>query len=136
MISKHYELCQMFTDLMGYTRQELNMPEKVRNLLADLIMEETKELVEALKANDIVEIVDGVCDVRFVATHILCIMGVPDEPFQMEVDLNNIMKFASGYKFREDGKLLKPANHPKPNLRKLLQAIFPEDMPPEDTTTC
>lgn len=153
LYSEHQKRVGMFAHKMGFTLPDQpisTMSAKTRELLAQLILEEVYELVwRGLKVNcsvekdydgqihvttsvgkvgkeepiDLEEIVDGACDVRFVATKILCILGVPDEPFQREVDMNNLMKFAEGHHFNESGKLKKPADHPKPNIRKLLESL-------------
>ena len=151
--SEHQKRVGMFAHKMGFTLPDqpiASLPNNTRELLAALILEEVYELVwRGLKVRclvdkgkdgkihvatsvgkfgeeepiDIEEIVDGVCDVRFVATKILCLLGVPDEPFQREVDMNNLMKFAEGHYFNENGKLKKPSDHPKPNIRKLLESL-------------
>jgi predicted HAD superfamily Cof-like phosphohydrolase len=148
--SEHQKRVGMFAHKMGFTLPDqpiVSLSDNTRELLAALILEEVYELVwrglkvrclvdkgkdgkinvatkvEMKETIDIEEIVDGVCDVKFVATKILCLLGVPDEPFQREVDMNNLMKFAEGHHFSESGKLKKPADHPKPNIRKLLESL-------------
>jgi len=39
--------------------------------------------------------------------------GIAMKPIKEAVDGNNLLKFAPGHKFREDGKLVKPPDHPK-----------------------
>lgn len=72
------------------------------------------------------EIVDGCLDLRVVTTGTLIACGVPDIPhLQREVDSNNLMKFRTdkdGYR-REDGKWIKPSDHPKPRIKEMLKAI-------------
>lgn len=60
---------------------------------------------------DIVEIVDGCCDLKVVTTGTLSACGVPDVLPQRIVDQNNLDKFAEGHYIREDGKLIKPPTH-------------------------
>jgi hypothetical protein len=66
---------------------------------------------DARKTPDLVEIVDGCCDLKVVTTGTLSACGVPDLIPQRIVDDNNLQKFAPGHSFREDGKLIKPPNH-------------------------
>ena len=69
---------------------------------------------------DIVEVVDGCCDIKVVTTGTLTAFGVADDAVQFETDSNNLRKFAEGHTIREDGKLVKPPNHPNPRIRELL----------------
>ena len=71
---------------------------------------------------DIVEVVDGCCDIKVVTTGTLTAFGVSDDAMQFEVDSNNLRKFAEGHTIREDGKLVKPPNHPNPRIYELLKA--------------
>lgn len=73
----------------------------------------------------IIDVVDGACDLRYVTTGTLVAFGVPDLHVQREVDQNNMLKFRPGHSFREDGKLIKPADHPVPT-ENLLNIVFPE----------
>ena len=62
---------------------------------------------------DLVEIADGLGDLDVVGpcgTASAC--GIAMEPIKAAIDANNLLKFAPGHSFREDGKLIKPANHP------------------------
>ena len=62
---------------------------------------------------DLIEIADGLGDLDVVGpcgTASAC--GIAMEPIKYAIDANNLLKFAPGHKFREDGKLIKPANHP------------------------
>lgn len=149
--SDHQKRVALFAYKMGYVPPEEPihcLSENTRLLLAKLILEETLELLmDGLKVEvvatpecdgndqqfgirvledqeiDPIEVIDGVCDVRFVATKILCVMGIPDEPFQAEVDTNNLMKFSKGHYYNDHGKLKKPYDHPEPNIRKILESL-------------
>lgn len=146
--SEHQIRTEMFANRMGFLipqKPVRSMSEKVRLLMARLILEETFELIERGLRVEIspdengdvqlktlegginpIEVIDGVCDVRFVATKIICLLGVPDEPFQSMVDLNNLMKFSDGHYVDQGGKLIKPKDHPKPQIEKLFQALSNE----------
>jgi hypothetical protein len=157
--SEHQKRVALFASLMGFSVPDvptnLEMSDRTRLLLAKLIFEEVMELiVDGLKVEvtatpamdgheqdfgfrtftdqsiDPVEVVDGVCDVRFVATKILCLLGLPDEPFQHEVDMNNLLKFSEGHYYDESGKLKKPEDHPQPNIKKMLEFMIISKLDP------
>ena len=128
-----------------------NVSDDKRLLLARLVMEEVLEYLNGLGVSvsllihdedeyfenvefedldfevepgfNLKEIVDGVCDVRFVTTKALSVFGVPDEPFQAMVDTNNLLKFAEGGYRDENGKWVKPKDHPAPSIDKLLDSL-------------
>lgn len=124
------------------------LPAYVRILRAKLIFEEAMETItkglgvkvigthfsdgslEALAFKldgdfDMVETIDGVCDLSVVGVGTLSAMGVPDLPFIRAVDANNLEKFAPGYSWRIDGKLQKPPGHKPPDLRRILENLTP-----------
>lgn len=68
------------------------------------------------------EIIDGCIDLRVVATGTLSACGIPDTPFQEEVDNNNLLKIAGGH-LDEHGKFIKPKNHPKPDIAGILAGL-------------
>lgn len=65
---------------------------------------------------DIVEAVDGCCDVSVVTTGTLSALGVSDESVQFEVNQSNLAKFGPGGYRRDDGKWVKPPDHKPPEL--------------------
>jgi predicted HAD superfamily Cof-like phosphohydrolase len=81
---------------------------------------------EANERFDLIEAVDGCCDLRVVTTGTLSAMGIPDAAVQCEVDNNNLQKFGPGHKIREDGKLIKPMGHKPPRIHHILSYMFPE----------
>lgn len=143
MKSDHQKRVEEF---MRLARQEvLNTPaipsKEVRELRAKLLYEECMEAITGLGVTvrlnhlslehsfaadnepDLVEIVDGCCDLSVVATGTLSACGVPDLPFLEMVDLNNLAKFGPGHSWREDGKLIKPAGHEPPDLRSVINQL-------------
>lgn len=72
---------------------------------------------------DVVGLAKECCDVRVVTTGTLVAFGIPDTyALQNLVDTNNILKFRKdkdGYK-RDDGKWVKPSDHPKPKIAEFL----------------
>lgn len=114
-----------------------------RILRAKLILEEAMETVEALGVGvgikqsadilhydnlnffegndpDLVEIVDGCCDVSVVTMGTLSACGVGAKPFLEEVDSHNLAKFGPGGYRRDDGKWMKPKDLAPPQIQKLL----------------
>lgn len=117
-------------------------PRDVRLLRANLILEEALETIQALgfwvdatvdgntvgvsmntvtltdhsEGCDIVEVVDGCCDISVVTTGTLSAFGVSDNPVQMLVDQSNLDKFGPGGYKREDGKWIKPPDWVPPNI--------------------
>lgn len=72
---------------------------------------------------DMIETIDGCCDLRYVTTGTLSACGVPDRPFQDAVDQNNLDKFGPGHSLREDGKLIKPPGHQPPDIAGILEHL-------------
>lgn len=123
----------------------------IRRLRAKLILEEALETVKGLGfapkvrsdrpiqhsveaffahcaevTPNLVEIIDGCCDIKVVTTGTLSACGIPDMPFQSAVDENNLAKFGPGHSFRADGKLIKPPGHKAPDIEGILKSItFP-----------
>lgn len=74
---------------------------------------------------DLVRVVDGCADISVVNTGLLSLCGVEAVPVLAEVDQNNLAKTSpngGGRLDKASGKFIKPANHPAPDLRKVLQA--------------
>lgn len=112
----------------------------VRKLRANIILEEAIETINGLGFEivqiapgaykleeaftpNLIEAVDGCADLRVVTTGTLSALGVSDEPLQLEVDRNNLMKFGPGsYRRESDGKWMKPPNHQPPDILKVLKA--------------
>ena len=128
-------------ELMRRASQELPIkpimpPQAVRQLRANLILEEALETIEALgfavKLNnndfvavqmgepDIVKVVDGCADVSVVTIGTLSAFGVSDQPILEAVDANNLEKFGPGSYRREDGKWIKPPGHKPADIMDLL----------------
>lgn len=145
MKSEHYKKVEEFMRLakQGTPSEPIMPDEDTRLLRAKLIFEEAKETISALGFDliqtessldgdldfvpngqeNLVEIIDGCCDIKVVTTGTLVACGVPDKPFQEEVDQNNLDKFGPGHSFREDGKLIKPPDHKPPRIADLLKCI-------------
>lgn len=64
------------------------------------LLEEVKETLKAAQENDIIEVVDGVCDVKYVASQLQTLVesvGVDFEGAFSEVCNNNDQKFTTSY---------------------------------------
>ena len=66
---------------------------------------------------DMLETVDGCCDLRVVTTGTLSACGVGDKLVQEIVDLNNLEKFGPGGYRDEHGKWIKPPDFIGPTAR-------------------
>lgn len=86
---------------------------------------------------DFEEIIDGCIDLRVIATGTLSTLGVPDMPFQLEVDQSNLRKIGDDGQCikRDDGKLLKPEGWKPPNIRGVLNDIFPDQLTAAEAAT-
>lgn len=95
---------------------------KIRNaqLRIRLIEEECKETLDAIRENDLVEAVDGLCDLIYVCMGAALEFGVDLEPLYAEVHETNMLK--DGGPTRGDGKIMKPQGWKPPQILKLLKA--------------
>lgn len=93
------------------------------DLYLKLIKEEFKELTEAYKNKDIVEIADACADLKWVIEGLELTLNLPQQKVWDEVARSNISKIGSDGKVkrREDGKILKPDDWTPPNIKKILE---------------
>lgn len=87
-------------------------------LRASLIEEESLETIAALRNNDLLGTIDGLCDLLYVTYGTAVSMGLDLEPFFDEVHRSNMTKI--GGPIRPDGKRLKPPGWDPPDLAKVL----------------
>lgn len=71
---------------------------------------------------NMVEIVDGCCDISVVTIGTLSACGVSDDAVLRLVDESNLSKFGPGHSIREDGKLVKPPDFVAPDFAAALRA--------------
>ena len=98
--------------------------EKQFNMYINLIDEESKELIEAIKNQDRVETLDALIDIIVVTTGALHCLGVDAPGAWKEVMHSNFAKIdptTGKVKRREDGKILKPDNWEPPRLNRYVQ---------------
>lgn len=133
--SKNQLLIEVFMSKMRSDLQHVptapTMPSlEVRKLRAALMLEEVLETINeglGLSAvlegghkwsfterspGSLIEIADGCADVEVVTTGTASACGIAMQPVFELVMGNNLLKFAPGHYFREDGKLVKPKDHP------------------------
>jgi predicted HAD superfamily Cof-like phosphohydrolase len=87
-------------------------------LRAKLIEEEAAETAKALREGDIIETIDGLCDLLYVTFGAAVAMGIDLDPFFHEVHRSNMAKV--GGTTREDGKVLKPYGWTPPDIKGIL----------------
>jgi predicted HAD superfamily Cof-like phosphohydrolase len=98
-------------------KMSLSVPYKVENIV-----------FEDAGPGDLVQVADGCCDVEVVTLGTASACGIALEPCYEIVAANNLRKFAPGHYFREDGKLVKPPDHP--NCREdLLRELMLQGAP-------
>lgn len=90
-------------------------------LRAELIREEARETIDAILAGDLVEAIDGLCDLLCVTYGTAAEFGVDLAPFWAEVHRTNMAK--TGGPIREDGKRLKPEGWQPPRIEELLRTL-------------
>lgn len=90
-------------------------------LRIDLIWEETKETCDAIERGDLVEAIDGLCDVIVVVLGTAVEFGIDLQPFWDEVHRTNMAKV--GGPVREDGKRLKPEGWEPPDIAGILESV-------------
>jgi predicted HAD superfamily Cof-like phosphohydrolase len=84
------------------------------HLRMDLIREEARETIEAIDRGDLVEAVDGLCDLLYVTIGAAVEFGIDIEPIFDEVHRSNMAKI--GGATRADGKTLKPQGWQEPDV--------------------
>lgn len=75
-------------------------------LRINLISEEAKELQRALAQEDLLEVIDGACDLIYVVLGTMVAAGVPIEPFWREVHKANMAKLVPCTNCDGDGSMI------------------------------
>jgi predicted HAD superfamily Cof-like phosphohydrolase len=117
-------------------RAALLIEEAIETAIALVGVQEAQTLVQAQlldalqtnarekrKSPDLIEAIDGVCDVLFIAYGTAEDLGVDIEPHFNEVARSNLAK--AGGKLNASGKLEKPAHWTPPEHLRILNAITP-----------
>jgi predicted HAD superfamily Cof-like phosphohydrolase len=79
---------------------------------------------------NLIEIIDGAGDQIVIACGTLSTLGIPDLPILHEINQSNLRKIGPDGQIarRADGKFLKPCGWHPPNIRRVLNDIFPEQL--------
>ena len=96
--------------------------EKINNLRISLIEEELKELKDALKRNDLLEVADALTDILYVTYGAGHAFGINLDDCFNEVQNSNMSKLGDDGKpiYNDSGKVMKGPKYFKPNLKKFL----------------
>ncbi len=90
-------------------------------LRCKLIAEETGETITAILRGDLVEAIDGLCDVLYVVIGTAVAFGIDLEPFFAEVHRTNMLKTTGPV--RADGKRMKPEGWKPPDIAGILERM-------------
>ena len=114
------EFHRAFGAPIGVTARIPN-PSRVQ-LRSDLLLEEVEEYQAAVKFGDLVETLDALADIVYIAYGTALEYGVDLNAIIAEVHRANMSKLGADGKpiYREDGKVLKGPNYEPPNIRKVL----------------
>lgn len=98
-------------------------------LWVKLINEERDELIEALINQDFVEILDAICDLKYVVNGLGICLGFDPEILDLaaaEVHRSNMTKLDDEGKpiRREDGKIMKGPRFEAPRLQEILDGRY------------
>jgi predicted HAD superfamily Cof-like phosphohydrolase len=94
----------------------------IRDLRIKLLKEEWEEYLEGEATNDLTEIADALADMVYIAYGTAVAYGKPLDKVFDEVHRSNMSKLGPDGKpiYREDGKVMKPANWSPPNINAAL----------------
>ena len=96
--------------------------EKINKLRLDLIEEELKELTEAMKNKDLLEVADALTDILYVTYGAGHAFGIDLDKCFNEVQNSNMSKLDEEGKpiYNESGKVMKGPKYFKPDLSKFV----------------
>ena len=97
--------------------------EKINNLRISLISEELEEFMQAIKNNDLKEVIDALTDILYVTYGAGHAFGVNLDKCFEEVQKSNMSKLGKDGKpiYNEEGKVMKGPNYFKPDLSKFIK---------------
>ena len=97
--------------------------EKINNLRLSLIEEELKELKDAMRSNDLLEVADALTDILYVTYGAGHAFGINLDDCFNEVQNSNMSKLGEDGKpiYNEFGKVMKGSNYFKPDLSKFIK---------------
>lgn len=94
-----------------------------KDLRIRLIQEEVTETIDALEADDLVEIADGLADIIYVCIGAALEYGIPLDKVWFQVQQSNMAKvdpLTGKANKRDDGKIIKPEGWQPPNIASVL----------------
>ena len=96
--------------------------DKINKLRIALIKEELRELTEAMKNNDLLEVADALTDILYVTYGAGHAFGIDLDKCFEEVQNSNMSKLDENGKpiYNEMGKVMKGPNYFKPDLLKFI----------------
>lgn len=96
--------------------------EELRDLRADLIVEESEELLEAMYEADPVGMADALGDLLYVTYGAALAFGIDLDAVVDEIHRSNMSKLGADGKpiYREDGKVLKGPGYFRPDIESVL----------------
>lgn len=101
--------------------QTLTWPDiKTLQLRCDLVTEEVNELIEACTDQDMVGVIDALCDILYVVFGFAITLGIDIETFFNEVHLSNMSKDGGKDYF---GKVMKGNAYFPPGIKRVLDDI-------------
>ena len=93
-----------------------------RDLRKKLLAEEYSEYIVAEYKNDLVEVVDALADIIYIACGTAVSYGIPLDDIFAEVHRSNMAKLVDGKVIlREDGKIKKPEGWTPPDVERILK---------------
>jgi len=95
---------------------------KLTNFVVDFIKEETEELAEAIENKDIVEVLDAICDLLYVAVgNATMVFGLKDKlvPAYKEVQASNMSKSCGSIAEAEETVKVRSVEHGECYFRKV-----------------
>ena len=102
-------------------RSELSLEGDQATLYINLTSEQYQETLSAFKANDMIEVADGLADMVWVIMGMCNSCGINFDSVWQEVKASNTSKFPDGKAIKnEHGKIMKPDSYFKPNIKKVL----------------
>ena len=108
--------------IFSVLKQACFSTEKINKLRISLIEEEVKELKEAMKNKDLVEVADALTDILYVTYGAGHALGINLNECFDEVQNSNMSKLGSNGKpiYNDKGKVMKGPNYFKPDLGKFV----------------
>ena len=120
----NFEKVKEFMNVFGQEiKNKAEFPnEKIIDLRKKLIEEEFKELKDAIKDNDIVEVADALTDILVVTYGAGVAFGIDLDKCFEEVHRSNMSKLSQEGKaiYNEFGKVMKGPNYSRPDLKKFI----------------